>query len=436
MLTVLIFPHDNIAGNLKWDHPYLYPEDHLQNGMALLREKGYWISAFPEGDGLTFTNENIDHKTMVSDFRLTFPWMKIKVYKGEDLNSDPDIEKTQLIILPIDRRRISEPIFTEDYSVFPPGEFQINHQHIKKFDGKNFEDEIPTTSLRDYITEFTKIKIEAFETLPVIVFFSKLCVYEEFRFQSHQEDEYLLKQLSTEADVMMNLIKFFNGDYLNPENLPSRPGIWNSRYSAAIIYYPSISTGYIISREVEHKNFIKGIGMDVTDCTKITANPLVYGEIGEVGSIVKHALRLHGSIMETDEPTLKFTQIMTLFEYLAMPFDYEKAHKVKGAIGIHVSQNKTDYHHFCNRFEEIGIGRKIDGVRVHGYRTVIIHLGKRLEDLIPKKADQDALFKELNIYAYTVIKDMLFRSMYSWDEFEEYRDSLRAKLGVKNWSNN
>ena len=429
MLAVLIFPKDNVAGNLQWLPPYLYPEEHLLSGMALLEEKGYWISAFPEGDGLTFLQENTDQSTMESDFRSAFPWMKIKVYNGEDLNSDPDIEKTQLIILPIDRLRIAEPIFTEDYSVFPPGAFLLNHQEIKKFDGKEFEDTQPTKSLRDHITKVTGIQIEDFERLPVVVFFSKLGDYKEFRSQNHQDDEYLLKQLSTASDGIMNLIKFFNGDYFLPENLPSRPGIWDGRYSAAIIYYPPISTGYIISREVEYKNFIKGIGMDVTDCAKITANPLVHGEIGEVGSIVKHALRLHGAIMETDEPTLKFTQIMTLFEYLASPFGYEKASKVKTKIGVLIAKNKTEYHNFCNRFEEIGGGKEINGVR-EGYRTMIIHNGERLEDLIPKKADQDALFKELNIYAHTVIMEMLLRSMDSWAEFEQYRDSLKLKLGV------
>lgn len=429
MLAVLIFPKDNVSGNLQWIKPYLYPQEHLVFGMTTLRKKGYWISAFPEGDGLTFLHEHVDQSSMASDFRSAFPWMKIKVDNGGELNSDPDIEKTQLIILPVDRLRLSEPIFTEDYSIFPPGEFLINHNEIKKFDGKNFDDKQPTKSLRDHITAFTGIQIECFERLPVVVFFSKLCNYKEFHSQNQQEDEYLLKQLSTEPDAVMNLIKFFNGDYLHPENLPSRPGIWNGRYSAAIVYYTAVSTGYIISREVEYKNFIKGIGMDVTDCSKITANPLVYGEIGEVGSIVKHALRLHGAIMETDEPTLKFTQIMTLFEYLATPFDYEKAQKVKGRIGLHVSQDKTSYHNFCNRFEEIGAGKKINGVRA-GYRTIIIHNGKRLEDLIPQKKDQNALFKELNIYAHKVIMDMLFRSMDSWEELEQYRDSLRLKLGV------
>ncbi|RZJ48725.1 MAG: hypothetical protein EOO44_20045, partial [Flavobacterium sp.] len=386
MLAILKYPHENTSGNLLWHSPYLYPQDHLQQGIDELIEKGYWVSAFPEGDGLAFSHKIIGNKGILVDLKIAFPWMKIKEQLDHvDLELDEDAQKTQLVVLPVSRLRIAEAVLTEDFCIFPAGEFVLDHSIIKKIDGSEFQNISASSNLRDHINEITGINIEVFEQYPLIVFYSRKVDYKGFRKLQQSDDEFLIKELSAETEPIMDIVRFFNADYSIPEFLPSKPGIWNSRYSAVLIYFVPYKLAHILSREVEYKDYIKGIGMDVTNSENINYNPLVLNHAGETGNILKHALRLHSSIMETEEQTLKFTQIITLFEYLASPLKYIPGKNAKTNIAVHVAKTKTEYHKFCNRYEELTAGLKEDDNRIPGIRTSIVHLGKRLEDLIPDK---------------------------------------------------
>lgn len=431
MLALVKDPKPNISGNLFWHPPYLYPMDELLKGIEELRDKGYWVSLFPEGDGLAYDHEANSAEDMFYELKRVFPWMKVKRNTGTaELAKDDDLKKAQLVILPIERLLIYEPIYTEDFSIFPPGEFQVTHLNIKKFNGDDFTDAKESSNLRDTITGLTNVSLDVFETFPLIVFYTSEPDYRTFRFLPQTEDEYLIKEFSNRTESLMDIIRFFKGNYHVIEFLPSRTGIWNGRYSTALIYFLTESKAHIICREVEFKNFIKGIGMEIVNINDITINPLVYGHIEETGRIVKHALRLNSLIMETDDSTLKFTQIMTLFEYLAFPFEYKSAKILKGKIGLHVASTRKKYHEFCHRFEELGAGLKEANGERMGLRTSIMHLGMRLEDLIPSRSDRQQLFIELHGYTYSVILQMLIRSSTSWADFEAYREELKISLGV------
>jgi len=431
MLAIVRNPKPNVSGNLLWHPPYLYPMDELIKGMDALREKGYWMSLFPEGDGLAFDHEQTSSEDMFYELKKVFPWMKLrKDVDTEQLSLDDDLKKVQLVILPIERLLIYEPIYTEDFSIFPPGDFPVNGLNIKKLSGSDFSDKSRNSNLRDEITSITEVSIDVFDSFPLIVFYTEKPDYVTFRSLLQTEDEYLIKEFSSLTESLMDIIRFFKGDYHRVEYLPSRPGIWDSRYSTALIYFLTESCAHIISREVEYRNFIKGVGMEITSADDITTNPLVFGNVGETGKIVKHALRLNSLIMETDDPTLKFTQIMTLFEYLAFPFDYEKATLVKGKIGLHLASTREKYHQFTRRFEELGAGLKDEAGKRNGLRTSIMHLGMRMEDLMPSLKDRKNLFMELHGYTYQVIKDMLIRSDMDWANFKDYREELKVKLGI------
>ena len=431
MLALVRDPKPNVSGNLLWHPPYLYPMDELIKGIEELRGKGYWMSLFPEEDGLAFNHEQSTAEEMFYELKRVFPWMKVKKDTGtEQLSLDEDLKKVQLVILPIERLLIYEPIYTEDFSIFPPGDFLLNNLNIKKLNGDNFTDQKDSSNLRDAITKLTEVSVDVFETFPLIVFYASEPDYNTFRSLPQTEDEYLIKEFSSRTESLMDIIRFFKGNYHVIEFLPSRPGIWSGRYSAALIYFLTEKKAHIICREVEFKNFIKGIGMEITNVTDITVNPLVYGHLGETGKIVKHALRLNSLIMETDDPTLKFTQIMTLFEYLAFPFEYKPAKLLKGKIGLHVASTRDKYHKFTHRFEELGAGLKNEAGERNGLRTSIMHLGMRLEDLIPSRCDRQKLFIELHGYTYSVILQMLIRSNTDWADFEAYREELKTNLGI------
>jgi hypothetical protein len=436
MIAYFVPPAEKRMGNLLWRGEYLHPESYLENGMEKLTDNGYWVSEFPEGDGIAFNHGSVTSDQMFFDLKNAFPWLKIKSTPTPNL--DEDYERTQIVVMTIGRLLLHEPIFTEEISIYPPGEFLIHPSKIKRIDGKpfqgggkDFEEIQKEGNLRDLINNATDVTIEVFQNLPVAVFSIQDYDYLTFMNLTHHEDVDMIKDLSTRTDTLINIIKFYNANYSVPEFLPSRVGIYNDRYSAVLIYFLGQKYGHIIAREVELKSFIKGIGMEITNVSNIAINPITMGHTGEVGNVLKHALRLHSAIMEADDPSLKFLQIMGLFEYLAFPFDYKQAKLAKGRIALHLAGgDRKKYHEFCHRYEELGAGLKDVHGKRNGLRTAIIHNGGRMEDILTSGKERDDLFKELYDYTYPVLYDMLVHSPISWKEFEAHRDILKAELGI------
>jgi hypothetical protein len=120
---------------------------------------------------------------------------------------------------------------------------------------------------------------------------------------------------------------------------------------------------------------------------------------------------------------------MSLFEYLAYPYDFKKFEKVKKEIACHVAKSRQQYEKISSRFLEL-TGEKDEKGSYTGYRTRIVHLGEGLEQLLDDQQIKN-LFIELSQYLGTVIQDMINYAHYSWDEFINYRDILKNSLGVK-----
>lgn len=82
LTATLLPPHHEYSGNLLWNASTAVAlESEIYESINKLRELGYWASAFPEGDGVTFTdnskNKNIDDIT--SDIKSCFEWLRISV---------------------------------------------------------------------------------------------------------------------------------------------------------------------------------------------------------------------------------------------------------------------------------------------------------------------------------------------------------------------
>lgn len=432
MNCVIKFSHKDFHGtlnygNLFWLPPYLYPEHDLQKGIRYLKSKNYFVDQFPEGDGLTFNLQNL--KEDLFDFELAFPWMNIRVYKeDEDLDFDNFLTSEQIIILPVSRLRMYNSIYSKQICLFPPGEFEIHKINLKNVFGGDLNyynqdnfDEIITSekiSLRDHITSFTGIKKELFYNFPLIVFRDKIRI-EDYLNLNQIEDERLIKSYSQRADKVLDIIKFISCNYTIPEMLPARAGLWNDRYSVAMVHFPSDNIAFFQSREVEVKTFIKGIGLEFSESDIINNSGILINdedEVGEVGKLVKYALNLNASIAESDNESLKFTQIMTLIEFLGNPFEYENFKKLKGKIIAYIAKDKTDYHNLSEKFRFLS----------EEIRTQIIHNGKSLEDLIIDKEERKQLFKFFKNLINQIIWDFISNAYSSWDEYDVIRKERQS----------
>jgi len=425
MKAVLIIPEGSQWGNLIWRNPYLYPKEHLEEGIETLNESGFHVEYLEDKTGLAFSAE-CSPDEMRHKIEVTFRWMDMTYYNDETkVDFEHDVFDYAIVALPLTRLQIENPVITDHICLFPAGDFWVYNPCY--LNGKPFG-EIMSNALRDHTTQVTQVSVKVFQNLPLMVFPIKMTREAYIKLSQH-EDVDLIKKCSRKAEDMMDLIRFYRGDYIVPEMLPARAGIWNDRHSAMYIYFPKYRMGHIQSREVELRTFIMGIGMDFDDTTNIAIHSLMWKDTNEFQNIIKHALRINTSIQEADNETMKFSLIMTLFEYIGDPDKYGKFQDMKrNFIGV-LARDKQDYDRLSKRFIELTRGDKDALGNLHmGLRTSIVHLGKSIEDLIPDPKERKALFKELYRYIFTLIKHMMFSDATTWNEYDDERTVIRNKI--------
>ena len=133
--------------------------------------------------------------------------------------------------------------------------------------------------------------------------------------------------------------------------------------------------------------------------------------------------------MNAPNETIKYVRAMTLFEFLGSPDKYRSWADLKSDIICHIAKNKADYLQLVERFKELTSKQENNGPQ-SGYRTLIVHQGKFLHELLPDSKKRKLLFKEIQGYAEAVLKDMLVNGTLTWEAFSEHRAELKTGLGV------
>ena len=192
----------------------------------------------------------------------------------------------------------------------------------------------------------------------------------------------------------------------------------------ALLYNPSHHESYLIAGAASPPTaIVRGLGLEIAEDPSIEPP-----DGGEVGAIAKHSLTLFRDVLEASTETLRFTRAMTLLEFLASPDAYSRMQDVKKEIACHVACDPASYQGILERFQDLS--HRKTGETQHGLRTLIIHHGKYLEDILPVEEERYSLFRELQGYASCVIRHMLDRKLVSWEEFLEYRKERRRSIGV------
>jgi hypothetical protein len=118
-------------------------------------------------------------------------------------------------------------------------------------------------------------------------------------------------------------------------------------------------------------------------------------------------------------------QALSLLEFLAYPDEYRKFEDVKKVIARHVARDPTDYQRILDRFFELTGKRDPDTGRFIGYRTRVVHMGERVERLVPDPQARGQLFLELDGYIRPVIDHMIAHSDMRFEDYLKVRDTLR-----------
>ena len=72
-MAKLLLPYDNFLGNLYWQKNEKPSRGRIDRATRLLLSKNYFVSEFPEGDGICFEHDDKDNLDIMRDILEAFP---------------------------------------------------------------------------------------------------------------------------------------------------------------------------------------------------------------------------------------------------------------------------------------------------------------------------------------------------------------------------
>lgn len=342
----------------------------------------------------------------------------------------------QLCLLPIARVLVDEPKWlSEEMAVFPPHSVSPEtlrvvgwpYQEYQRLFGQQStnDDTIALAGSELHWAKSAATRIDLLEFfqstllgLPVKINWSAFLSPPDH--DAHLE---ILAAAMATAEHTMDTVRFERCDLWTPQKLPGRAGLLlDTGFCAGLFYAPEDHESYIIGGQILTHQLIAGIGLDLTGSVMVQSP----GD-GQVGSILKHALRMYSEALEAATETSRFVQMMTLIEFLAAPDGYLSMKIAKKFIARLAAINRSDYDAILQDFFYLSS----EGGRqpTQGLRHNIVHYGRRLEDLASKD-ERIAIFRRLTRYVGATLRIMKHHSDDDWSAIEEARAAAALRLGL------
>lgn len=346
-----------------------------------------------------------------------------------------------LVILPVSRLVLESPFRVGEYRFFPAGSLDLNKLELEPpldlngLWGNNRPGVLwlEGEDLRKAAASLTEATIEIFESNAAIVFVPKTDLNLG---TTYDDDLRLLVHLSQTAERAMDRIRFDFCRFDLPDTLPGTAGTWSgsNAFCCAIVYDRSNRTARLLAGEsLMHSTVSKGTGLELwsSQCASADDSPLPTPSDGEVGGIACHALRLFSDVMNSNTNTSKFLRAMTLLEFLASPFSFQKFQDGKRNVIAHLTQSCTMFDLLLDRFRQYSDKKDTVTGQQTGYRTLMIHHGRFLEDILSNPSEQTALFRELQQYTAKVIYDLMERRTDRWIDVVQYRKQRKDAIQLQ-----
>jgi hypothetical protein len=324
--------------------------------------------------------------------------------------------ETHLVVMPIARAIVESPLsFPNHTNIYPPGVADIATLNVLSYE------ELPQ-SLAAFQSEVAGMDRGTINENPTVAFpcsfdWDALCS------ANRKNQMEFIRFCSEKVDInSLNLPRYRLCSIELTDSLPGRAGQINSDHmmAGALQYNASRGEGRIIAGDPFSYIFTRGLGLPIeaVECDDFPGD-------GEVGQLAQHGLGLYSAILATDNPTAKFSLAIALLEFLAEPGVYTKFQDVKKIIARYVAKNFREYEDLLERFSELtGKTGPVTGA-VTGYRTQVMHLGHRLDRLIPTFERRAELFRELDSYIRAVLDHMITHSRLSYHDYLQIRDQMR-----------
>lgn len=315
-----------------------------------------------------------------------------------------------LFIVPVSRLTLKNKVRVNEITIYPK-----NTLNIDKLYENNFSFDEEQNQLRKTLSSYTLF----------VFFITDNELREEYNLSSKGYDNKIVEKAISTIEPLLDIIRYYYCEYNYPFSLPSKAGQLDDGRCVSIIKGNILENKISISNKYSSK-LVLGSGLTIKEEELLASCTLHNDDVGETGNIIKHSLALNSSILEQDNLTAKFMQIMTLFEYLAFPYEYKPFKEVKKKISSHIACNKVEYERLLDVFY------KYTSKQGYAYRTEIIHNGKTIEELIPNEIELLELFSELHHYICLVISDLLKYYNKDWGFIKnlrkEYVSSIESNI--------
>lgn len=318
-----------------------------------------------------------------------------------------------LAVMPVGRLQVAQPVRYPDWIMF----------YSKSMLDLSLLNVIPnrqeTTSHAEFSSFLSRITIETLNNHALVVFPCPID-WDQFRQCDHQSHLNLIRKFSRAVDrLCFDYVTYRSASLWDTDSLPARVGQINSNHmmSGALIYNAQLQEARIIGGDAFPTYFTQGLGLSLRQHEWVDMP-----QDGEIGNIAKHAMSLYTTMLKIGDATTQFVQAMSLLEFLAYPTEYKNFKKVRTIVARYFAKERTtEYQRILDRFNTLtGAKNPVTG-EIIGYRTLIVHIGASIEDILPDLHDQYALFNELDNYIRIILDHMIAYSTKSYDEYTEIR---------------
>ncbi len=320
-----------------------------------------------------------------------------------------------LVILPVARVTLDDPIdFGGRATFYPPGFVDLPRLNV-------IPNRIETTSLAEHCSAVSGVTAEVIAEHTTVAFPARFD-WDPFFQTSHKNHLEFVRRLSEAVDrICLDLVRYHQCRIEPVDVLPGRAGQLDNNHmmAGAILYNATRQQGRVLGGAAFTHIVTKGLGLPIES---LDSEDFPTG--GEVGHIVEHALSLYSGLLEVNNPTAKFVQALSLLEFLADPTAYQKFEKVKKIVGRYVARTPAEYQALLERFRQLSSLEDPVSKKQTGYRTRIVHMGDRLDALIPHPDERRRLFEELDHYIRSIINHMVKHSNLSFNEYLEIRSAM------------
>lgn len=419
-----------IVESIYQDDTYLYPPVKYFQGC-----EEYCLSCW-----LCINPENVHNTTSLKNksnsiIQLEYPdnhehWYDIQSYEEIDLGNlelaykEYMREGFHLAILPISRLATERSIFLPyGTMIYPEGRINISGYNCPTFrlvekDYYPHPEELSQNELSLFQTHLSGVSISDLNNYPLVIMPVKFD-WKILENSTHEEQLAMIYKISDKLNSLcLNFLRynFCTLSYQSNNQLPANASQTLIKNMSAILLINSgQDKSKFIAGEVFPNQITKGLGLGIKQPEWI-AFPSIEGEMGK---LVNHAISLYIQMIETSSATNKFVQALSLLEFLVFPYEYKQFKEVKKRVARYITSDTTsqEYKKILDRFEEL-TGKKDENTKeIIGYRTQIVHLGKKIEDLLPVNLDRKMLFIELDDYIRNIIDDMIKKSFMTESQY-------------------